>query len=105
MPYSAKLSFSGVLKHFAEMTKKYIFRSKKCFSHQNEPHTAKLSFSDIVNHFCGNLQQNFFLRSKKCFSHLNEPHIAKLSFSVVLKYFSEIKKYISIFDQKVFFSS
>ena len=46
--------FFGVLKHFCGNDQKNILRSKKCFSHQNEPHIAKLSTSVVLKHFCTN---------------------------------------------------
>ncbi len=44
-PHTAKLNFSGVLKHFCRnRPKKHLFSVKKGFFYQNEPPTAKLSF-------------------------------------------------------------
>ena len=51
VPQKANLSFSGILKHFAEIEKKHLFKVKKCFSHQNELHRAQHSFPDILNFF------------------------------------------------------
>ena len=69
-----------------ESNKKY-FRSRKCFSLQNESHAGKLLFCSFDAFLRKLIKKTTPLRSTKCFSHHNEPYTAKLRFSSVLKHF------------------
>ena len=65
--YSFAKLFYCIETFLQKLTKKLSFRSKKCFSHQNEPHTAILCFSAILKHFNGNWQKTSLFGQKSVF--------------------------------------